>query len=115
MKWALAIVALLAACTDPTGTQHLPIGSPCQSSGQCGSAPFVCNTNEPRGYCEKQCVTDGDCPADALCSPIAKSCRRRCKLPGDCRVGDGYACVALSPVTAVCEGGAPMDGGLPSG
>jgi hypothetical protein len=111
----LAIVALLAACTDAPGTQRLPVGSPCQSAGQCGTDPYVCNANEPRGYCEKGCVTDGDCPADSLCSPAARSCRRRCKLPSDCRTVDGYSCVPLSTMTAVCESSVPMDGGLPSG
>ncbi len=115
MKWALAIAVFLAGCSDPANTQYLPIGSRCGTSSQCGTSPFDCNVSLAGGYCEKPCTTDGDCPADSLCSPSTHECRRKCQTNGDCRAAEGYACVALSPQTAVCEAGAPMDGGLPSG
>lgn len=116
MKWvALALALVAAGCTDPANTQYLPIGSPCTTSSQCGTPSYDCAaTGYPRGYCEKSCVTDGDCPFDALCSPAVKSCRRKCVSSATCRTADGYSCQALTSGMTVCEaGGGTMDGGAP--
>jgi hypothetical protein len=116
VKWALAIFVLVAgACTDPAGTQYLPIGSRCGTSSQCGTSPYVCNASASytNGYCEKACKTDGDCPADAVCNPSTQGCRRKCKVTGDCRSAEGYVCVALNPTNSVCEPSPSVDGGQP--
>jgi hypothetical protein len=117
VKWALvAITLVVAGCNDSAGTQYLPIGSRCSNAMQCGTAPFTCNASGyPNGYCEKPCTTDGDCPADSLCSPVAKACRRRCSDDTACRTSEGYVCVTLPGGNGVCEPGTTMDGGQPSG
>jgi hypothetical protein len=114
---ALLLVAALAfGCSDPENTQYLPIGSRCGSDGTCGTTPFECLTmGFNGGYCSKACATDGDCPADAVCSK--KLCLRRCAVPTDCRENEGYGCHVESAATSyVCEPGpGPMDLGPPSG
>lgn len=116
VRSALAIVALLVACGDPSNTQKLPVGSRCSSSSQCGTPPFDCAAvGYPGGYCEKPCTTHGDCPADSLCSPALHQCRRRCASNKDCRVDEGYGCRTIGGTDAVCEAGPPLDGGQPSG
>lgn len=106
---ALILVAAAAAstvwvgCGDPTGTQYLPIGSRCMQASDCGTSPFTCDTaGFPGGYCSRTCVTDGDCPADALCAGD-KECRRHCTADADCRQAEGYACGFPSGTTSgVC-------------
>jgi hypothetical protein len=116
VKWAaLAIALVVAGCSDPANTQYLPIGSHCTSSSQCGTSPYDCATAYRGGYCEKPCTTDGDCPADAVCSPAVKACRRRCTTSADCRAAEGYSCQPLVGGVGVCEAGTAMDGGPPSG
>jgi hypothetical protein len=104
VNWAVLAIALVAAgCGDPDNTQYLPIGSRCSRASQCGTSPYACDASLPNGYCDKGCTTDGDCPADALCNPTVHLCRRRCKVPDDCRVSEGYKCVALVGGETVCD------------
>ena len=111
---ALALVAAAAGCSDPANTQLLPIGSRCSSSAQCGTSPYDCAVSGyPYGYCEKPCTTNGDCPADSLCSPTPKACRRVCTSSDTCRTDDGYSCQPLIGGQSVCEIGTSMDGGAP--
>lgn len=103
-----------AGCSDSANTQLLPIGSRCGTNGQCGTAPYDCAaTGYPYGYCEKPCTTDGDCPADSLCSATVHACRRVCTMTSDCRHDDGYSCQALVSGKSVCEAGGSLDGGSP--
>jgi hypothetical protein len=116
VKWVVLVTLALvaAACSDSANTQYLPIGSRCSSSSQCGTMPYDCAaTGYPFGYCEKPCITDGDCPADSLCSPTAKACRRVCTTSADCRIAEGYVCQQLISGKSVCESGGSMDGGSP--
>jgi hypothetical protein len=115
VKWAALVLALVAAgCSDAANTQYLPIGSRCSSSGQCGTSPYDCAiAGYPFGYCEKSCMVDGDCPADSICSPLAKSCRRACATSDSCRVSEGYYCQILAGGRGVCESGGAVDGGSP--
>lgn len=111
---ALALALALAACSTPANTQILPIGSRCSSNDQCGTPPYDCAiSGYPFGYCEKSCITNGDCPADSLCSPLIKECRRACMSAANCRTAEGYTCQALVGGQAVCDTTAPMDGGAP--
>ena len=121
---ALWAGVVLAACGNGAATQSLPIGSPCSTSLQCGTAtPWFCDRDHPNGYCKKDCVVDGDCPPEAICAHDGGvgECHKRCTLTSDCRAGEGYACKPASSdaVTfashAYCDvadnGG---DGGVPS-
>jgi hypothetical protein len=112
VKWAIFALALVAGCSDPANTQLLPIGSRCSSDTQCGTAPYDCAVaGYPFGYCEKPCTTNGDCPADSLCSPLVKACRRGCTTSATCRTAEGYSCQPLVSGQGVCETGAAVDGG----
>jgi hypothetical protein len=115
VKQALWIIAVLVAgCSDAANTQYVPIGSRCTASNSCGTSPFDCRTSGyPGGYCEKPCATDGDCPADSICGLVldgARSCRRRCSGPSQCRQNEGYTCVVL-PMGSVCDLPSIVDGG----
>ena len=55
-------LALVASCNSNSDVQRLPIGSPCNTSGQCGTGKFFCDTGHPNGYCKADCHGDGDCP-----------------------------------------------------
>ena len=116
MRRPLLLALVAAGCSDAANTQYLPIGSRCSSNGQCGTTPYACAVaGYPFGYCEKSCATDGDCPADSICSPLVKSCRRSCTTSATCRTADGYSCQVLVGGKGVCDVAAPLDGGLPSG
>ena len=105
---ATAVWAIFAGCDSAPNSAYLPIGSRCSSAGQCGTRPFTCNAALPGGYCERDCTTDGDCPMDAVC--VTQRCRRRCQVPNDCRVHEGYACRTLGATSPVCVA-APADAG----
>ncbi len=91
----------MGACDDGPGTQYLPIGSACSSSGQCGTTPFDCKATYPGGYCEKPCTIDANCPTDSLCAGTV--CRRKCGALADCRSAAGYECRSEGLTTSVCE------------
>lgn len=83
---------LAASCGGPN--QKLPIGSPCQTSAQCGDGPFFCAKSHPGGYCKRDCKTDSDCPSDAICafSGAIGECHKKCNGDNDCRTSEGYSC-----------------------
>ncbi len=111
-SWVLvAIVAGLAACSAGSNVQFLPIGSRCSSNNDCGTKPYNCVTVDyPGGYCQKDCVTDGDCPADSAC--VQNECRRTCAGTVDCRAAEGYGCaIGAGTPKLVCDISAKGDGG----
>jgi len=84
-------LAALGACSNPPNTQLLPIGSRCTTDSECGTSPYICETvGYPNGYCDKTCVTTGDCPSDSICYDL--HCRRTCVTTADCRQAEGYVC-----------------------
>jgi hypothetical protein len=118
VKWVGPILVFLVAGCGSGSAQKEPIGSRCKSNGNCGSAPFQCETGPsyPGGYCDKPCTTDGDCPLDSVCAPLSPSvCRRRCNdndATELCRTdsgdGYGYACVTTEGATADYCGNVPL-------
>ena len=68
------------------------IGSPCTKDAECGTAPFMCITEHPGGYCSRGCDighADADCPPEAICQFDGKvgECRAKCAAQADCRSG----------------------------
>ena len=67
--WLLLVACGLAGdgCTSETIKQDLLIGSPCKTSSECGTVVFRCDEGLPGGYCTKDCLSDFDCPPEAIC------------------------------------------------
>lgn len=95
--FALISLALVASCNDNTDKQNLAIGSPCTTSGQCGTGKFFCDTAHPNGYCKADCHHDSDCPTGSVCAGAGMispgECHKACPNgSNDCRVQEGYVC-----------------------
>ena len=94
-------LALVAGCNSNTDKQNLPIGSPCNTSGQCGTGKFFCDTGHPNGYCKADCHKDGDCPTGSVCAGAGMvspgECHKACPNgASDCRTAEGYICTDLT-------------------
>lgn len=91
-------LALVAGCNDSNANQQrLPIGSACNTSGQCGTGKFFCDTGHPNGYCKADCHADSDCPTGSVCAGAGMispgECHKACPNgSNDCRVVEGYVC-----------------------
>jgi hypothetical protein len=95
--FAIALtLALAASGCNSTNEQRLPIGSPCATSGQCGTGKFFCAVDHPNGYCKADCHGDGDCPSGSVCAGAGMvapgECHKLCNGAGDCRSAEGYIC-----------------------
>lgn len=98
---SLLFASLLVAGCSPQ------VGNSCQTSINCSiTGNRVCDTASPNGYCTVFGCDDGTCPAEAVCvrwRPMESrlsftACMRRCTGDGDCRVDQGYACLAPEDV-----------------
>jgi hypothetical protein len=98
-----ALVAIVCAigCHRAPPMERAAIGAVCANDKTCGSSPtFHCATDHPGGYCEAECSSDRDCPAEAVCvggAPLSKgACHQRCNEPAarPCRTSEGYQCIA---------------------
>jgi hypothetical protein len=115
LAWSLAFVV---GCSSKSDVQRLPIGSPCTTSGDCGTGKFFCATDHPNGYCKADCHKDGDCPTGSVCAGAGVvapgECHKVCNQLSDCRTAEGYIC-KLNPDDAshaYCDVPEPMgDGG----
>lgn len=86
--------------------RHSVIGDPCAADGECGQAPWLCQTEAedwPGGYCSIPC--DGSCPAGTVCANLSDilhggdpACVETCSgLADTCpRDGEGYQCLDVS-------------------
>ena len=101
---ALVVVALLAACNTHVDEERLPIGNACNTSGQCGTGKYFCDTTHANGYCKAICAKDGDCPAGAVCVGagmiLSGACEKTCASASDCRAGD--SCLTGDASAAFC-------------
>jgi hypothetical protein len=103
-------LAVLGACSNPPNTQLLPIGSRCTTDDECGTSPYKCETMDttysvatpfPNGYCDKTCMSTGECPSDSLC--YSMHCRRTCAMASDCREAEGYTCRMTPGAINFCD------------
>ena len=62
---AALVAACFAGCNTHVDEQRLAIGNPCNTSGQCGTGKFFCDTTHPNGYCKAMCSQ----------APIARAAR----------------------------------------
>jgi len=90
-------LALVAGCNDNSDKQNQPIGSPCTTSGQCGTGKFFCDLDHPNGYCKADCHKDSDCPTGSVCAGAGMvspgECHKACPNgASDCRTAEGYIC-----------------------
>lgn len=71
-----------------------PIGGACNDFTDCaGDFDCLVAANIPGGYCSRECTTDNDCGAGAVCTRFgdgAQLCAKTCLFNDDCR--DGYGC-----------------------
>lgn len=98
-SWLILLVAAgaaLAGCTPG-------IGDSCATALNCSiTGERVCDASQPGGSCTIFGCEMGNCPPEAVCvrwRPMASrleftACMRRCESDGDCRVDQGYRCVA---------------------
>jgi hypothetical protein len=99
MRWKVAgtllVVVILAACggsqtsAQSPSASASPLGGPCSNDAQCQPG-LSCDKSDPGGQCLKNCTTDAECGAGALCA-LAKTCYRRCQTDADCGRA-GYVC-----------------------
>lgn len=111
-------LALCAGCPSNNDIQRLPIGSPCTTSGQCGTGKFFCAVDHPNGYCKADCHKDSDCPNGSVCAGAGMvsvgECHKTCPHgPSDCRVSEGYICKTMptDASAAYCDQRDVTDGG----
>lgn len=116
-------LALVAGCNSNVDKQRLAIGSPCNTSGQCGTGKYFCFVAHPNGDCSADCRKDADCPAGSVCAGaglvMSGACRMACPNgAADCRAAEGYLCKAMpdDASAAYCDvPPPPEDGGAADG
>ncbi|MCA1664521.1 MAG: hypothetical protein LC659_09665 [Myxococcales bacterium] len=101
-------LALVAGCNDNTDKQNLAVGSPCTTSGQCGTGKYFCDLRHPNGYCKAVCHKDSDCPTGSVCAGAglisAGECHKACPNgAADCRSAEGYVCKVAMPADASAQ------------
>jgi hypothetical protein len=102
----------MLGCSEGNNVQNRPIGQSCSSNSECGTKPYNCETTGyPGGYCQKDCVTDGDCPADSAC--VGTECRRKCTGRANCRESEGYDCRVEGQFMVCDVSSSAGDGGSP--
>jgi hypothetical protein len=93
------------------------IGDSCGTALDCSvNGDRTCDLARPGGACTIFACEPDTCPDDAVCvrwrpDPSRLSftaCMRRCTEEGDCRVDEGYACLAAEDIGATEEGGDPI-------
>jgi serine protease len=110
----LALVGAVGGCNDHVDQQRLAIGNPCNTSGQCGTGKFFCDTSHPNGYCKADCNKDLDCPPGAVCVGagliLSGACEKTCPDGvSDCRAGD--LCTTGAASAPFCAAPVIVDGG----
>jgi hypothetical protein len=113
----LGLGFVAVGCADHVDQQRLAIGNPCNSSGQCGTGKFFCDTSHPNGYCKADCMKDLDCPPEAVCVGAGMItsgvCEKLCPDgDSDCRTGDVCTTASTEASAPFCAAPLPVDGGF---
>ena len=97
----LSLILAIGCGSDNAGStaQKLAVGSACTQDSECGSAPFMCMTDHPGGYCMRECDIskgDADCPSESVCQfdGMVGECHAKCGTQADCR--SEYVCSPAS-------------------
>ncbi|MBX3269231.1 MAG: hypothetical protein KF729_03165 [Sandaracinaceae bacterium] len=115
MRSTPAVALLLFACALALLPACAPaIGDSCTSDFNCSiSLDRRCDRARPGGACTIFGCEADTCPNDALCvrwrpepSRLTfTACMAACEQDGDCRVDDGYRCLAADDIRETAEGG----------
>ncbi len=102
----LVLAASFAAGCAPA------IGDPCNTGVDCSIAGNrTCDTASPGGICTVFGCEPGTCPDNAVCvrwRPMESrlsftACMARCESDGECRVDEGYRCLADEDLAGLAE------------
>lgn len=83
------------------------IGDSCDTALDCSlSGDRACDTSTPNGECTLFGCEAGACPGEAICVRFRPNdarlqftaCMKRCQERGNCRVDEGYSCVAAEDI-----------------
>jgi hypothetical protein len=103
MSLRLLIPALLAATLSAACAPE--IGDSCATSTDCSvNGDRICDVAQPNGYCTIRDCEPNTCPDGSRCVEFRFAeerhattwCMWGCEGDGDCRTGDGYACVTAA-------------------
>jgi hypothetical protein len=81
-------LGLVGACSDDAGKKT---GAPCTAQTVCDG---VCLVNMPGGMCAKPCDPEEGCGGECVKVEGGYYCLPGCAQDDDCRVSEGYVCVA---------------------
>ncbi|MCB9595566.1 MAG: hypothetical protein H6719_22790 [Sandaracinaceae bacterium] len=102
-----ALVALAPGCSPS-------IGDSCSTGFNCSiNGERTCDLARPNGACTVFSCEADTCPDDAVCvrwrpepSRLTfTACMRRCENDGNCRVDEGYRCLAAEDILTTADGG----------
>lgn len=85
-----------------TGTGKATIGDGCKKDNDCSNTGGTCTNSVsvgvtitfPNGYCTQRCSSTSPCPTGSSCVMFVNTCLRTCTADTECRVSDGYKCMA---------------------
>jgi len=90
------------------------IGDSCGTAFDCSiNGDRQCDATQPEGVCTVFGCEADTCPDEAVCvrwrpDPSRLTftgCQKRCEGDGDCRVDQGYRCLAASDILTTATGG----------
>ncbi len=114
MRSLLAVAALAAASIAGCAPA---IGDSCNTGFDCSiNGDRTCDLARPNGACTVFSCEADTCPDDAVCvrwrpdpSRLTfTACMKRCENDGNCRVDEGYRCMAADDLRTTVEGGDPV-------
>lgn len=109
--WIIVALFALGALAPGCAPQ---IGASCSTGFNCSiNGDRQCDIASPNGVCTVFSCEADTCPDSAVCvrwrpepSRLTfTACMKRCQSDGDCRVDEGYRCMAAEDILTTSEGG----------